>query len=62
LREVDVLVLLINGKTNAEIAESLVVGKKCIEHHPRNLYCKLSVKNRTNAIVCALAGGFVAKH
>jgi two-component system, NarL family, response regulator len=61
LREVDVLTLLITGKTNAEIASSLTLSKKCIEHHLRNLYIKLGVKSRVNAIVCAANGGFVAK-
>ncbi|NJM40454.1 MAG: helix-turn-helix transcriptional regulator [Anaerolineae bacterium] len=60
-REVDVLALLTTGKTNDEIASSLSVTKKCIEHHLRKLYGKLGVKTRVNAIVCAANGGFVAK-
>ncbi len=59
--EVDVLTLLITGKTNAQIASSLSLSKKCIEHHLHNLYAKLGVKWRANAIICAMRDGFIAK-
>ena len=61
LCEVDVLALLVTGKTNAQIAIALSLSKKCIEHHLHNLYGKLGVKSRSNAILCALKDGFVAK-
>ncbi|NJM42285.1 MAG: helix-turn-helix transcriptional regulator [Anaerolineae bacterium] len=57
----DVLALLVTGKTNTEIASSLSLTKKCIEHHLHNLYVKLGVKKRANAIICAMAEGFIAK-
>ena len=44
LCEVDVLALLVTGKTNAQIAIALSLSKKCIEHHLHDLYGKLGVK------------------
>jgi DNA-binding NarL/FixJ family response regulator len=62
LREIDVLDLLIQGKSNAEIASSLSSTKKSIEHHLHNVFAKLGVRNRANAIVHAITSGFVAKN
>ena len=61
LREVEVLHLLVMGKSNAQIANALSLSKKCIEHHIHNLYAKLGVKKRANAVYCAMNEGFVTK-
>lgn len=61
LREIEVLDELARGKTNKEIALTLSLSMKCIEHHLHNLYVKLNVKSRTKAILRAFTEGFVAK-
>lgn len=53
IREVDVLRLLAGGKTNAEIAESLVLSDKTIRNHISVILSKLQVNNRVEAATYA---------
>ena len=48
-REVDVLRLLVAGRTNAEIAEALFVSLATARTHVANIYRKLGVGNRAEA-------------
>jgi DNA-binding CsgD family transcriptional regulator len=59
LREVDVLRLLPRGLSNAEIAEALFVSPRTIQSHLSNLYGKLAVGGRAEAIAYAVAHGIV---
>ena len=52
-REAEILVLIEKGMTNQEIADQLFVSLSTIKTHTSNIYAKLSVKNRTQAIVKA---------
>ncbi|GAC1321675.1 MAG: response regulator transcription factor [Thermoleophilaceae bacterium] len=45
-REVDVLHLLQEGMTNAQIAQSLSIGVETVRTHARNIYRKLGVSTR----------------
>lgn len=45
-REVDVLALLQEGRSNAEIALALQVGVETVRTHARNIYRKLGVRTR----------------
>ena len=45
-READVLELLQQGRSNAEIAASLHVGVETVRTHARNIYRKLGVRTR----------------
>jgi DNA-binding NarL/FixJ family response regulator len=58
-REVDVLRLLPRGLSNAEIAEALFVSPRTIQSHLSNLYGKLAVSGRAEAIAYAVAHGLV---
>ena len=49
-REYDVLVLLARGHTNQQIAERLFVSPNTIKTHLGNLYAKLGVSRRTQAV------------
>ena len=49
-RELEVLSLLASGKTNKEVAVEQDVALNTIKFHVRNIYEKLSVRNRTQAI------------
>ena len=53
-REESVLVLLAEGATNAEIARRLRVSENTVKFHLQNLYMKLSVGNRTEAVAVYL--------
>jgi LuxR family maltose regulon positive regulatory protein len=52
-REIEVLRLIAEGYKYKEIAERLVVSINTVRHHIRNVYGKLDVNNRTQAIARA---------
>ena len=54
-REVDVLRLLPRGLSNAEIADALFVSPRTVQTHLTNLYAKLGVGGRAEAIAYAVA-------
>ena len=45
-REQEIIVELLNGKSNKELAQALFVSEKTIETHLANIYRKVGVKNR----------------
>src|SRR3954471_12380935 len=45
-READVLELLQEGRTNAEIAHTLSIGMETVRTHARNIYRKLGISSR----------------
>ena len=52
-RELDVLRLLVQGKSNPEIAKILFVSPTTVRSHVTNILTKLNVENRTQAAVVA---------
>jgi LuxR family transcriptional regulator, maltose regulon positive regulatory protein len=52
-RELEVLALLATGKPNRAIAEELVVSLDTVKRHVTNLFNKLGVANRTQAVARA---------
>jgi predicted ATPase/DNA-binding CsgD family transcriptional regulator/DNA-binding XRE family transcriptional regulator len=59
-REVDVLHLIVQGLRNREIAERLVISEKTVQNHISNIFAKLGVADRSQAIVRALQDGLIA--
>ena len=53
-REVEVLRLLAQGLTDAQIAERLVIGLVTVNSHVRSIYSKLGVTSRAAATRYAL--------
>ena len=49
-REYEVLQLLVQGNTNAEVAEKLFLSLSTVKTHVSNLFVKMGVKNRTQAV------------
>jgi DNA-binding CsgD family transcriptional regulator len=56
-REMEVLRLLPRGLSNAEIAEELFVSPRTVQTHLTNLYGKLGVGGRAEAVAFAMANG-----
>ena len=54
-REKDVLCLLMKGKSNSEIARELFVSKYTIKAHVANIFQKLEVEDRVQAVVKAIS-------
>jgi LuxR family maltose regulon positive regulatory protein len=52
-RELEVLQLMTEGYRYKEIAEQLVISVNTVRHHTRNVYSKLNVNNRAQAIARA---------
>jgi DNA-binding NarL/FixJ family response regulator len=59
-REIEVLELLAQGKTNREIAEDFVVSVGTVKNHVEHLISKLEVSDRTEAVVKALRLGIIS--
>ena len=58
-RELDVLGLIVDGLTNVQIAEKLVIAKATAKAHVHSILQKLYVENRTQATITALKEGLV---
>ncbi|WP_119260997.1 MAG: response regulator [cyanobacterium endosymbiont of Rhopalodia sterrenbergii] len=58
-RELEVLKLIVEGKSNNEIAEDLYLSANTIKTHVRGIMNKLAVDDRVQAAVVALRSGLV---
>lgn len=58
-REVEVLTLVIEGKSSKEVAELLFVSKRTVDFHLANIYDKLQVSNRVQAFRRAARLGLI---
>jgi LuxR family maltose regulon positive regulatory protein len=58
-RELEVLRLVAEGLSNREIAQQLFISLRTVKWHTSNIYGKLGVKNRTQAVAKAGALGIL---
>lgn len=57
-REAEILVLLVDGRTNKEIAIALDLQEITIKVHLRNVYRKIGAANRAQAVRIAMSSGW----
>ncbi|XWN53127.1 response regulator transcription factor [Anoxybacillus flavithermus] len=58
-REMEVLLLIAQGKTNQDIAEELFISLKTVKVHVSNILAKLDVQDRTQAVIYAFKHGLI---
>jgi predicted ATPase/DNA-binding CsgD family transcriptional regulator len=58
-RELDVLRLLVEGRSDREIGEALFIGTRTVQTHAANLFAKLGVNARAEAAAVAVRRGLV---
>ncbi|MCB0257461.1 MAG: response regulator transcription factor [Anaerolineae bacterium] len=60
VRELDVIRLMARGRRNEEIAAELVVTNQTVKNHVTNIFRKLDVSTRVEAVLYALSAGLVS--
>jgi DNA-binding CsgD family transcriptional regulator len=58
-REAEVLALIAQGHSNAEVAEQLFISRRTAEHHAQHIYAKIGVSTRAAAALFAVQHGLV---
>jgi len=59
-RELEILKLVATGATNQQIARDLFISVNTVKVHLRNIFSKLGVESRTEAVTYAIREGWVA--
>lgn len=60
-RELEVLSLVIEGYSSKQVADMLFISKRTVDFHLDNIYGKLQVSNRMQALQKASRLGLLAK-
>jgi len=61
-REIEILDYIARGNSNKEIAKSLKISDQTVKNHITSILKKLSVNDRTAAVVFALRRGWIKMH
>jgi ATP/maltotriose-dependent transcriptional regulator MalT len=59
-REIEVMVLVADGKRNHEIATALTVTTGTVNRHLQNIFAKMGVENRAQAVKEAMRDGILS--
>ncbi len=58
-REVEVLQLIAHGSANRQIAEQLMISESTVKTHVANIFSKMNVRHRTQAVTQGLQRGII---
>ena len=58
-REIEVLRSLSKGYSNMQIAQTLFISQRTVQNHLHNIYNKLGVNGRTEAVIYAIQEGII---
>jgi DNA-binding NarL/FixJ family response regulator len=58
-RELDVLELVVAGRSNKEIVSELTLSLSTVKHHLESIFAKLGVQDRTQATITAVQRGLI---
>jgi DNA-binding NarL/FixJ family response regulator len=58
-REIEVLRLIATGATNREVADSLVISEGTVKNHLSNIFSRLGLRDRTQAVMFAREHGLL---
>jgi DNA-binding NarL/FixJ family response regulator len=58
-RELEVIRALARGKSDRQIAQSLCISEKTVRNHTSNIYRKLHIFDRTQAVIYAIREGVI---
>nr|WP_141850635.1 response regulator transcription factor [Lapillicoccus jejuensis] len=61
-REAEILALITQGKSNAEVAALTYLSPNTVKSYIRSLYRKIGVESRTQAVLWGVAHGFTPDH
>lgn len=59
-REIQLLHWMVEGHSNKAIAKELFISENTVKYHIRNIFQKLGVQNRTEAVAYALREGLIS--
>jgi len=60
-READVMMALLHGYSNKEIAKELIISERTVQTHLSNIFSKMDVNSRTEAVLIAMRDGWIAQ-
>jgi two-component system, NarL family, response regulator LiaR len=58
-READVMKALLRGQSNKEIARELVISERTVQTHLSNIFSKMNVNSRTEAVLVAIRDDWI---
>jgi DNA-binding NarL/FixJ family response regulator len=61
-RESEILALITQGKSNAEVAATTFLSPNTVKSYIRNIYRKINVTSRTQAVLWGVNNGFTPDH
>ncbi|OEH86718.1 DNA-binding response regulator [Desulfuribacillus stibiiarsenatis] len=58
-REQEILTLMARGMSNRDVSEALFISEKTVKNHVSNIFQKMQVRDRTQAVIQAIKQGWV---